>query len=67
MTNLGDPLDLDLAEEIAESGPWKVLLDSEDPRYSGEEHDLRQSRPEQAIVGKRVTMDGPRAIILQPR
>jgi maltooligosyltrehalose trehalohydrolase len=67
VANLHGPLDLDLAEEMAESGPWKALLDSEDRRYSNQENDLPQSRPEQAIAGKRVTMDGPRAIILQPR
>jgi maltooligosyltrehalose trehalohydrolase len=67
VANLRGPLELDLAEEMAEAGPWTLLLDSEDPRYSGRENDLRQSRPEQAIAGKRVTMDGPQAIILQLR
>ena len=64
VANLRGPIDLDLAEEMAESGPWQVLLDSEDPRYSGGENDRRQSQAEPAFAGKRVVMDGPRAIIV---
>src|SRR5919202_766277 len=35
VANLRGSNDLALTEEMAESGPWQGLLDSEDPRYSG--------------------------------